>query len=72
MKRGPVESTALYRQLLLAQQPSYGSLIELERPSDCERLTGAVRRMGRFTASESAHERDDRRGRFREEDEARA
>ncbi len=72
VKKGFVEPTALYRQLLLAQQPSYGTLIELEHsaivsasPELFVDWDGSVLRSRPMKGTA-------RRGRFREEDDARA
>lgn len=72
VNRGPVDSASLYRRLLLAQRPGYGSLIELERstivsasPELFVEWDGSVLRSRPMKGTI-------RRGRFREEDEARA
>jgi para-aminobenzoate synthetase/4-amino-4-deoxychorismate lyase len=72
VKKGSVEPSALYRQLLLAQQPAYGALIELEHaaivsasPELFVDWDGSLLRSRPMKGTA-------RRGRFRDEDDARA
>ncbi len=71
-KRGAVDPQSLYRQLLLAQQPAYGSLIELEDFA----IVSASPEL--FVEWDGSHLRSrpmkgtTRRGRFQEEDDANA
>jgi para-aminobenzoate synthetase/4-amino-4-deoxychorismate lyase len=71
-KRAAVDPVSLYRQLLLAQQPAYGSLIELEHSTIVSASPELFVEWDGSLLRSRPMKGTTRRGRFREEDDASA